>query len=63
MKKVSYVGTVIWFTIKSVICGLILRSAILSANVPVAIIAMAFALYIGWRQHAVVQKKKCISLQ
>lgn len=54
----KYLGTVIWFIIKSTICGLILRYAILTANVPLAIAAMAFALWIGWRQHAIVIKKE-----
>lgn len=53
-----YLGTIIWFIIKSIICGLILRYAILTANVPIAIAAMAFALWIGWRQHAIVIKKE-----
>lgn len=49
-------GTIIWFIIKSVICGLILRQAILTVNVPLAIIAMAIALWMGWRQHIIVTK-------
>lgn len=49
-------GTIIWFIIKSVICGLILRQAILTVNVPLAIIAMAIALWMGWRQHVIVTK-------
>jgi hypothetical protein len=58
----KYLGTIIWFIIKSIICGLILQYAILTVNTPLAIAAMALALWIGWRQHAIVIKKNKIKL-
>ena len=53
--------TVIWFIIKASIVAYLFRIAILTVNVPLAMFVLALTLWLGWRQHSIVQRKMLLA--